>query len=227
MPIAWNMRQRILILNLHGIGTPKREVPPSEQRVWIRESQLHPILSSANARNDVELTFDDANESDYTIALPALQAHGMKAQFFLVAGRIGQPGFLSYSQIEGMLASGMRIGSHGMHHRRWADLDESELKEELVEAKDRLEQFTCRRVDEVSCPFGSYNRRVVDTLRRSGYKCIYTSDCGWARTGSLIQPRNSVDQTCGPQEIEKMLSNEMNLARSVWRRLKLTFKRWR
>lgn len=217
----------MFIFNLHGIGAPKRELPPSEQRVWVEEAQFLQILDYIEARSDIELTFDDANESDFTIALPALLSRGLRARFFIVAERIGRPGFLSRSHLEGLYAAGMALGNHGMRHRPWAALDERELHEELVEARDRLEELESVNIDRASCPFGSYNRRVVRALRNNRYKSIYTSDGGPAQPGAFIRPRNSVYNTWTCETIKTILSSEAKGARGIWRNLKLLLKRWR
>src|SRR6266568_1984659 len=93
----------IFILNVHGIGAPQRELPASEQQVWLDEPRFNAALDFAKSRYDIRWTFDDANESDHAIALPALQARGLKAQFFIVADRVNRPGYLSSSQIRELL----------------------------------------------------------------------------------------------------------------------------
>ena len=217
----------MFFLNLHGVGAPQRKLPASERRVWIDQALFEAILDYLPTRSDVELTFDDANESDFTVALPALRARGLKPRFFLVADRIDQPAFLSRRQVEGLLASGMALGSHGLRHRPWATLDRLELHEEIVEARSRLEQLASVRVEHASCPFGSYNRRVVRALRNAGYKGIYTSDGGPAQPGALILPRNSVCNTWTLETVKQVLSDEVVPLRRLLRNLKLAIKRWR
>jgi peptidoglycan/xylan/chitin deacetylase (PgdA/CDA1 family) len=218
--------REIFILNLHGIGTPRKELPASEHNVWISEAQFEMLLDQIKDRGDVELTFDDANESDYTIALPALQRRAMKAQFFLVAGRIGEPGYLSRSRVSALVSAGMKIGGHGFRHRRWTGLDSRDLREELVEAKDRLEQLTGTAIDRAACPFGSYNRRIIRNLRDAGYRCVYTSDGGRARTDALIQSRNSVSRSDTPETIRALCSERFGGLGGLWHEIKLTIKRW-
>ena len=214
----------IFILNLHGIGTPRSDLPASEQNVWISQSFFETLLDFAKERDDVELTFDDANESDYTIALPALQRRGMKAQFFLVAGRIGEPGYLSSSQVSALVSAGMTIGNHGLRHRRWTGLNSVELREELVEARERIEKLTGTAIDRAACPFGSYNRRVIRGLRDAGYRCVYTSDGGPARTDAFLQPRNSVQRTSDLESV-KALCSEPSQVRELLRQIKQAIKR--
>jgi peptidoglycan/xylan/chitin deacetylase (PgdA/CDA1 family) len=66
----------------------------------------------------------------------------------------------------------MVIGTHGMRHQRWTDLDDKGLQEELVYARTRLEQISGRFITEAACPFGSYNRRVLTALREQGYNSV-------------------------------------------------------
>jgi len=218
--------RRLFILNLHGIGAPNRELPASERAVWIDEPRFEQLLDWVQDRSDIELTFDDSNESDFAIALPALQVRGMKAQFFLVAGRLGQSGYLSPSQAVALQAARMRIGSHGLCHRPWARLNQTDLHEELFEARDRLEQVTGTTIRDASCPYGSYNRRVIRELRAAGYQRVYTSDGGPTRSDAFLLPRNSVSRTFDLAMIKAMISKPVG-ASLVWRQLKIAVKRWR
>lgn len=217
----------MLILNFHGVGLPKRELVASEQSVWIGESLFNTILDYACTQSGIELTFDDANESDYSIALPALQARGMKAQFFVVAERMGRNAFLSREQLNALVAAGMAVGNHGMKHRPWAKLAEGELREELVEARDRLEQLTGAPIRKAACPFGSYNRRVISALRNFGYESIYTSDGGAAQPEALIQPRNSAQPDWDRKTIENFQADRPKVGWGIWTQLKLLAKQYR
>jgi len=85
----------------------------------------------------------------------------------------------------------MDIGCHGMRHRPWRGLKDRELHEELVQARTILERTVGRPVTRAACPFGSYDRRTLRTLRDCGYEHVYTSDRGTARLGDFLQARNS------------------------------------
>jgi peptidoglycan/xylan/chitin deacetylase (PgdA/CDA1 family) len=219
--------REIFILNLHGIGTPRKELPASEQNVWISEAQFEMLLDQVKERGDVELTFDDSNHSDWTCALPALRSRDLKAQFFVVVDRIGKPGYLSRQHLMQLMGAGMKIGSHGLKHRPWTGLNHRELNDELVEAKRRLEQTIGAVVDRAACPFGSYNRSVLQALRDAGFKCVYTSDGGTAQPDSFLQPRTSVSRTLDLESLRTLLSEKSNGARGLWRQLKLAIKRSR
>jgi peptidoglycan/xylan/chitin deacetylase (PgdA/CDA1 family) len=53
----------------------------------------------------VVVSFDDANDSDYTIVYPLFQERGIKGTSYIVTGFIGKPGYLTWTMIEEMRAS--------------------------------------------------------------------------------------------------------------------------
>ena len=76
---------------------------------------------------------------------------------------------------------------------------------------------------EAACPFGSYDRRVLRALRRTGYRHVYTSDRGLARRGDWLQARNTVQRADGAELLGPILASQGALRR----RARLTAKRWR
>lgn len=213
---------RSINLTFHGIGMPERRLDPGEQDVWVGGEQFLSVIDHALGRDDIAITFDDGNASDVEHALPALRERGLKATFFIVAGRLGAPRFLDEDGVRALAAAGMEIGCHGMRHRPWRGLDERELREELVEAKTALERIVGRPITRAACPFGAYDRRVLRSLRRAGYRNVYTSDRGTARSGDFLQARNSVGPHDDARVLERIGSGE-----SLRRRAKLAVKRWR
>jgi peptidoglycan/xylan/chitin deacetylase (PgdA/CDA1 family) len=214
-------------LNFHGLGEPAGDISASEKQCWIDPKFFADILDAIKERTDVELTFDDANESDYTIALPLLKGRKLVARFFVVADRIGKKGYLSKEQIQPLRAEGMTIGSHGMRHLPWARLSEPQLNEELLEARERLQQISGAAMTEAACPFGSYNRRVLSKLRQSGYRKVYTSDGGPAKKDAWLQPRNTIIRPYDLQNVVRLAGEVPSGSKGLWRKCKLALKRWR
>jgi peptidoglycan/xylan/chitin deacetylase (PgdA/CDA1 family) len=221
------VRDPVFILNFHGLGSRPPGLSAGEAECWLDQSFFEAILDLVRERKDVLITVDDSNESDYTIALPALQARNLRARFFAVAQRLDQMGYLSTTQLQALAAAGMAIGSHGLRHRRWAGLNEEDLHEELVEARQRLEQVVGRPVREAACPFGAYDRHVLRALRHLGYERIYTSDEGPTFDGLWTQPRNTIRLTHDLAYIQRITSGTPAGFQKLLRDIKLKLKQWR
>ena len=138
------MLPRRLYLTCHGLGPVPATVSDSARRYWLATDVFQRCLDviarlERSMGVEVGLTFDDGNESDFTIALPLLVERERKAAFFVCAGRIGQPQYLDAGQIRAMAAAGMTIGSHGFDHLHWPEADASQLDHELSGSKKVIE----------------------------------------------------------------------------------------
>jgi peptidoglycan/xylan/chitin deacetylase (PgdA/CDA1 family) len=216
-----------VILNFHGVGPTVRELDLGEEDVWLSCDDLAASLDAVRERRDVRITFDDGNLSDVTFALPALVSRGLTATFFVPAGRLGKPGFVDASCLRELVAAGMQVGSHGMHHRSWAGLPDHLLAEELPAARERLEDASGVCVDEAACPFGAYDRRSLRALRDAGFRRVYTSDRGYARPAAWLQPRNTMHREHCREEIEDLLDGPPGMITSLVSSARRTVKRWR
>jgi peptidoglycan/xylan/chitin deacetylase (PgdA/CDA1 family) len=217
----------VLNVCFHGIGTPRRELEPGEDVYWIGASQFLLLLDEIATWPSVRISFDDANESDVQIALPALVERGLSAQFFLVAGRLGAQGSLAVDDVRELASKGMAIGTHGMSHRPWLAMT-SEIREaELVEARQRIEDAAGKPVTEAACPLGRYDRRLLADLRRLGYRRVYTSDRSVARQDSWLQPRFSLHREDTPESVRAAVLTRPRLVRRAQRSAKGMVKRLR
>ncbi|MEA2155444.1 MAG: hypothetical protein QOE11_1584 [Solirubrobacteraceae bacterium] len=226
-PLIVGMSRRNINLTFHGTGSCERPLEPGEDRVWVGEDELGSVLDAVTGRDDVRITFDDGNVSDLDLALPAQRARGLRATFFIVAGRLGDPAFLSEDDVRALVAAGMGIGCHGMRHRPWRRLGDGALREELVDAKKLLEGVVGLPVAEAACPFGAYDRRVLAALRASGYQRVYTSDRGTARPDGWLQARNTLQNGEAIALVEHLLIGRTPVHNTLVRQPKLALKRWR
>ena len=183
---------RVTNFTVHGVGPYARELDSGEAATWIDIRQLEQVLDDVMERPAVRLTFDDGNCSDVQIALPRLLERGLTAEFFPIAGLIGEPGRFDRSGLRELVAAGMSIGSHGWAHRDWRSLDDSSASQEIDQAIRRLSQLAGQPVHRVAVPFGSYDRTVLRRLRQAGVSRVYTSDGGRARIDAWLQPRTSL-----------------------------------
>jgi peptidoglycan/xylan/chitin deacetylase (PgdA/CDA1 family) len=214
-------------LTVHGIGEPARELDPGEGETWVSVARFERVMDAVAGRPDVRITFDDGNASDVEIALPRLVERGLRAEFFVLAGLLGEPGRLDSTGVRELLSAGMRIGSHGWAHRDWRTLDAGQAAEELSAAHHLLGQLTGEPVSRVAIPFGSYDRRVLSRLRRAGVTRAYTSDGGRARPDAWLQPRTSLKRDLDSGWLTRVLSGGPALPRRAAKLAKRLYKRVR
>jgi len=215
-------------ISFHGIGTPDSpEREPDEHRYWVTESAFLRVLDLCADESDVRLSFDDGNASDAAIALPALRDRGLTADFFPIADRIGTPGNLDHDALRALADAGMTVGTHGAAHRPWTKVPPADQATELQDARARIADVTGRPVDTAACPFGAYDRKVLQALRSAGYRTVFTSDARPARRGEWLQPRYSVEADDTPETVRtRMLAPRTARDRAVDRAV-LMVKAWR
>jgi peptidoglycan/xylan/chitin deacetylase (PgdA/CDA1 family) len=150
------------------------------QMAWIKNSGWRGLNVSEALRYPAEtsvcITFDDGCETDLIAAAPALREFGFKATFYLTAGFLGTPGYLSASQVRDLDAQGFQIGCHSMTHSYLSDLSEPELKREVVDAKLQIEKIVGHPIEHFSCPGGRYDQRAIQMARRAGFATVANSE---------------------------------------------------
>jgi peptidoglycan/xylan/chitin deacetylase (PgdA/CDA1 family) len=221
-----------LTICLHGIGTAHDGIPAEEAFYWVTRQAFTTLLDKIVERLGtteipVVITFDDGNASDALVALPELTKRGLKAKFFICAGRIGATHYLDRVAITELIAAGMEIGTHGKDHRNWRWLDETTLNAELGEARRCIEDVCGMAVTKAAIPFGAHDRRVLKNLRREPLACVYTSDRGVARADAWMKSRDTMDRNWSEPEIMKVLAAEPSLKVLLRRKVVRLYKRLR
>jgi peptidoglycan/xylan/chitin deacetylase (PgdA/CDA1 family) len=220
-------RGPVVNICFHGIGTPRRTLEPGEDRYWVSRDQFHAVLDQVATWPSVRISFDDGNASDAEIGLPALKDRGLRADFFVVAGRLGTAGSLAEDDVRVLARHGMAIGTHGLRHRSWRGMDARTTHDELVSARDRLAEAAGTTVDTAACPRGQYDRRVLRDLRRLGYTTVFSSDRLPARRGAWLQPRFSVRHGDTPESLREHVRASSRWTARVRGDVVGMAKRWR
>jgi peptidoglycan/xylan/chitin deacetylase (PgdA/CDA1 family) len=212
-PTSSYTARSVVNITVHGIGLAHRELDPGEERAWVSITQFEQMLDALVDRSDVRITFDDGNSSDVEVALPRLVERGLTAEFFLLAGLLGDRGRVDKAGARALLDAGMAIGSHGWLHRDWRRIDHAQAREELHDAHRVLGELSGRPVSRVAIPFGSYDRRVLRLLREAGVTRAYTSDGGLARPDAWLQARTSLRHDMDAAWIAAVLEPDTSLVR--------------
>jgi hypothetical protein len=88
----------------------------------------------------VMIHFDDGRTSQYESAAPILDRYGLKGSFWIVCNYASGTGptYMSWDQIDDLVARGHDIQNHGMSHARLTELTNEQLATEIGDCKEQL-----------------------------------------------------------------------------------------
>jgi peptidoglycan/xylan/chitin deacetylase (PgdA/CDA1 family) len=216
-----------MIVNLcfHGVGTCAVEREPGEARYWVQRDAFLRMLDVVAGTDDVRLSFDDGNRSDVETALPALAERGLRATFFVLAGRLEDPASVNPSDLVALKAAGMKIGSHGWRHVPFRRLRAEDARREFVEARGVLERASGGRIEDLALPLGRYDRASLSGLRQEGYRAVYTSDRFHVPESRWLQARFSLTAEDTAESLSDVLHRRHPM-REAAGRVKSVVKSW-
>lgn len=151
---------------------------------------LNEFQRNPDQRKCAILTFDDAFQSVAENALPVLSQHHFSAITYVVADKIGltndwdarlkqklQP-LMDRSTIAEWLAAGQEIGSHTLTHPRLSRIPISQMREEIISSKKKLEDIFGVPIRHFCYPYGDYNQQVRSIVEEAGYETATTTRPG-------------------------------------------------
>jgi peptidoglycan/xylan/chitin deacetylase (PgdA/CDA1 family) len=105
--------------------------------------------------------------------------------------------FLTWEEVKIMRRGHISFGSHTMHHSTLTAEYPPTLGEELKRSREAIE---FRLQEEIRClayPNGSYDRRVIEAARQSGYSHCFTTDLGGfkRKANCFAIPRVNIDDS--------------------------------
>jgi peptidoglycan/xylan/chitin deacetylase (PgdA/CDA1 family) len=130
------------------------------------------------------ITFDDGTHDWMTTVLPALQAHGMVAEFYVNVDNVWR-GALSWQDVANLAKAGNGIGAHGIEHVQIAGFGDGRAP---VEDKQVQRQIAAPRLvfqhaigitpDSMAFVGGGYDDRLIAAARKAGYTTARTTRHG-------------------------------------------------
>lgn len=144
----------------------------------LRDKKVGLIDSTMSDLPDIVVTFDDGHASNLSIAAPLLEERELSAYFFITSGYIdNRAGFMNCSELRELgQKSGMCIGSHGVSHRYFDDMSESEARAELEQSRSVLTEHSGSACCCFSFPGGRYNQKTISLARAAGYRQVFGSE---------------------------------------------------
>ncbi|MFL6128227.1 MAG: polysaccharide deacetylase family protein [Mycobacteriales bacterium] len=117
----------------------------------------------------VVIQFDDGVADQYP-ALAALNAHAMHATFFVNSGPItaGDPGHLSWAQVQDLYAAGNEIAGHTVDHANIKKLKTADARHQVCDDRVALFQHGFQPTS-FAYPFGSFDSGSKAVVQACGY----------------------------------------------------------
>lgn len=178
---------------------------------WMRKIEL----SGKNSRSwqtmtaaPVVLTFDDGHGSDAALAWPLLQEAGLPATFFVNTATLDQRGYLRWTEVKEMSASGARFGSHGHRHIDLISLETSVLRDELRTSKGLLEDRLGLPIHFLSVPYGRVNEKVITEALAAGYSAVCTSTPELAIPGACTVNRVAIHAGTTRADLSRIIAGK-------------------
>jgi peptidoglycan/xylan/chitin deacetylase (PgdA/CDA1 family) len=186
----------------------------AEQMTLLGELGYHPVsldgvrdhylVGTPLPKGAVLITFDDGYRDNLENAFPILVAHGYPAVVFVPIGYLDSDSrplpheetlfrsgvrnpTLVWEQLAELEQGGVRIESHGIGHRRLAELDPDEALREIALSKLRLEERLGREVEAYAYVKGSradFKIEHASLVQQAGYKVGFTAVSGANNPGS-------------------------------------------
>lgn len=89
---------------------------------------------------------------------------------------------LTWEDIKYLQNTGLcTIGSHGISHTSFTSMNDTVLKNELLESNERIKTMTGRNVYHLAYPFGDMNKHIAEVAKQCGYQSAVRIDGGMQR----------------------------------------------
>lgn len=139
-------------------------------------------------KKPVVITFDDGYSSVFTEAAPVLQQYDWPGVINVTTWSIDAPYAMTRGQMMKLASQGWEVGCHSTSHRDMTTLSESDLEDEIVMARHRIEFKLKTEIETYCYPGGAFNDTVIAALKEAGYRgatCVYDGLGRWSERYKL------------------------------------------
>ena len=184
-------RQHLTILYYHAV--PKAAASQFRRQMALLSKVARVVATDwqgdaapGAGRPAVAISFDDALDSVFDVALPILAEFGFPCTIFVPAGCIGTvpswptegaPHDEAVATAGRLQACGgplVHLGSHTMTHPALSTLAPDQIEHEVTSSRAALEALTGQVVRQLAFPYGDYDGRTPAACRRAGYTHVFS-----------------------------------------------------
>lgn len=181
-------------------------------------------------RRRVILSFDDCAQHLLHFAVPELLRRNMKAVFYMPTAYIGgynewdvrkgaaRMELMSETELKGLAAAGMEVGSHAHRHVELKSLPLEVQRKEVSQSKGILENITGKAVHSFAYPYGAVPAAHEALLAAAGYS--YGVSIYQPFETRLALRRFGVYEKDSPATLTRKLSRRYRWMRSLYDAIK-------
>lgn len=114
------------------------------------------------------LSWDDGHPADRRVADLMLR-HGLRGTFFVPLGNVEGRPVMQVKDLRALSRDGFEIGAHGVDHRRLVGLPRSEARQQIIDAKQHLEDMLGVSVAGFCYPGGRHDPFIRAAVADSGF----------------------------------------------------------
>ena len=195
------VRPFCVTLYYHDVTNEQKEKFTRQLDMIQKNSKVVPA-DIAELDKDVKLysvlTFDDGFKSLLITAIPQMAERKIPATIFVPSGFVDKNAdwdmedtcadrskqIMSETDLKNLDADLIKIGSHTVSHAKLTMLDQENIKYQLLNSKQQLEQILGYSVTMFSFPYGAFNNHIIETAKQAGYYRVFTIIPDWSMTVS-------------------------------------------
>lgn len=192
--VTWTTMPALMYHSVSRVDGPMSDlaVPPdllTEQLTALRDAGWRlvglteglDLLAMGSTERLLAVTFDDGYRDFLTAGVPVLRDLGAGSTLYVSVGHLGghaawlgrwAPDFgpmLTWPEAAEVAAAGVEIGNHSMIHHPLDVRPAAQLRREIGDAKDELEQRLQVKVRSFAYPHGYNSRKVRDVVAATGH----------------------------------------------------------
>ena len=168
----------------------------------------------------IGITVDDATRSTFVEAWPRFEKAGFPFTVFVSTDPVdqGHAGIMSWDELRSLVAAGVTIGNHGAAHGKMWQSDASANKEDLLQARRRIQEELGVDAALFAYPYGEWNNALRTLVAEFGFSAAFGQHSGVvaAHTDRLNLPRFALNQIYGAADRFRLIVDTLPLgARAV------------
>ncbi|WP_291856873.1 polysaccharide deacetylase family protein, partial [Marinilabilia sp.] len=143
---------------------------------------LNDTSALANDSKKVLITVDDGFASFYENGIPLLEKYEMKATLFVNTESVGWGDYLSWPQLNEVMAKGIEIGSHSHQHNYFVNVHDTlrakVFEEDLLKAEALFEENVGFVPKTYVYPYGEFSDDMVEVIKKHDYEIAFAQNSG-------------------------------------------------